>query len=103
MSFNHDVIVILLACAGAGVVTWAVRRWFTQVHVGTVGILMIVLPVAFRAFGSPRLAMSGRPDWTDLVLVIGGVFVLVADATGKLPRKTLWTALRERKRRQANA
>jgi hypothetical protein len=96
MGIGHGTIVIAIAVVGVGAVGWVINRWIARIHIGLIGLLLILLPVAYSAF----LESSEKPTWVEVVMVVAGTFVLAADVAGKLPQRTLLSYIRRNRARE---
>lgn len=88
-----DAIVILIVNAGTAMPYWAIRRWFVPIRLGYIGLLLIFLPLGFDALdlsnGSSGGGTSNITLGVYIFLAVIGVFILIADATGKMRNQEL--------------
>jgi hypothetical protein len=79
--------------AGTAIMYVAIRRWFAPIGYGYVGLLLIFLPMGFDALDLSEKPLLGGTSNIDLgiyiLCAIIGVFVLVADLSGKLRKEEL--------------
>ena len=86
-------LIIVGVNAGISVMYWAIRRWFFPIGWGYIGLLLIFLPMGFDALDlSEKPPFRGTSNIDLGIYILGaiiGVFVLIADLSGKIGNKKL--------------